>query len=167
MRTVYAVDFVPFQGLQLVDKKYADQSSVPDVAITYSPLSAPPAARLSSETGAQPLSKKAKVLITLQASEGSFPFAPTLATLLDVSLVDLEEMLKAFVPGNRSLSEGTRKSLWATVLAIKMFESKLAGEKSAWGLVVEKARNWMRGLDQVAEADIKALEEMAALILGV
>ena len=69
-----------------------------------------------------------------------------------------------FVPG-LSLEHG--KQLWATVLAIKLFETQLAGERSVWQLVVDKGRAWMRGLAGVRAEDITLLEKMAGEVLGV
>jgi len=44
------------------------------------------------------------------------------------------------VPDYASLTPERRKKLWATVLAIKLFETQLAGERSVWQWVVDKAR---------------------------
>ena len=47
-----------------------------------------------------------------------------------------------FVPDDASLSPELRKKVWATVLAIKLFEMQLAAERSVWQLVVDKARGY-------------------------
>ena len=63
-----------------------------------------------------------------------------------------------------------RKKVWATVLAIKLFETQLAGERSVWQLMVDKARAWMGGVvaaGVVGVEDITRLEKMAGEVLGV
>jgi hypothetical protein len=141
--------------------------STPDISISYSPSSAPPPERLSADTGAQPLSLRTKTLIDLQTFEGCFVLDSALATLLGVSIPVLEARLMWFVPGNAGLSPERRKKVWATVLAIKLFETQLAGERSVWQLVVDKVRAWMEGLAGVGVEDITQLEKMAGVVWGI
>jgi hypothetical protein len=141
--------------------------STPDIGISYSPSSAPPPERLSADTGAQPLSSRTKTLIDLQTFEGYFVLDLALATLLGVSIPVLEARLMWFVPGNAGLSLEHRKKVWATVLAIKLFETQLARERNVWELVVDKAREWMEGLAGVGVEDITQLEKMAGVVLGI
>jgi hypothetical protein len=105
-------------------------------------------------------------LITLQTFEGSFRLTPTLATLLGTTLTDLQAKLTEFVPTLTGLSEEQRKSLWATVLAVGMFERKLAAEKDVWELVVEKARAWMAELVGVGYNDVERSGELVGEALG-
>ena len=86
-----------------------------------------------------------------------------LAALLDVSLSDLEARLILSVPANPGLGQENRKTVWATVLAIKLFETQLAGERGVWQLVVDKARAWIAG---VGVEDIAQFEKMAGEVLG-
>jgi len=137
-----------------------------DIGISYTPLSAPPPERLSADTGAQPLSSRTKTLIGLQTFMGCFDLTPSLAGQLGVSISILEARLLTFMPSNVGLSLDDRKKLWATVLAIKLFETQLAGERSVWQLVVDKARVWMGGL-QIGVEDVAQLEKMAGEVLGV
>ena len=137
-----------------------------DIGISYTPLSAPPPERLSADTGAQPLSLRTKTLIGLQTFMGCFDLTPSLAGQLGVSISILEARLLTFMPSNVGLSLDDRKKLWATVLAIKLFETQLAGERSVWQLVVDKARVWMGGL-QIGVEDVAQLEKMAGEVLGV
>ncbi len=139
-------------------------STTPDIGISYSPLSAPPPERLSADDagGAQRLSSRTKSLINLQTFEGSFVLDSALATLLGVSIMALEARLMMMMPDNNAGSLEQRKKVWATVLAIKLFETQLAGERSVWQLVVDKARAWMGGLTGV---DIAKLEKMAGEVL--
>ena len=134
-------------------------------SISYLPRSAPPPERLSADTGARPLSSRTKTLIGLQTFEGCFVLDSALATLLGVSISVLEARLIWFVPNNAGLSLEDRKKVWATVLAIKLFETQLAGERSVWQLVVDKARAWMGGLARVGVEDITQLEKMAGELL--
>jgi hypothetical protein len=80
-----------------------------------------------------------------------------------VSLSDLETSLIFPVPPNPGLSPEYRKMVWATILAIKLFETQLAGERSVWQLVVDKARAWIAG---VGVDNIVDFETMAGLVLG-
>jgi hypothetical protein len=116
--------------------------------------------------GTRPLSVRAKALIDLQTFEGSFDLAPALAAQLGIPLANLESSLERFVPSDAGLNMDTRRRLWATVLAVRLFEGKLPGEKSVWELVVQKARAWLRAWTNVNEADMYALEELAAELLG-
>jgi hypothetical protein len=140
-------------------------SRTPDIGISYSPSSAPPPERLSADTGgAQPLSSRTKTLIDLQTFEGSFILDSALAAVLGVSLSVLEARL---MPGNPGLSLESKKKVWATVLAVKMFETQLVGERSVWQLVVDKAGAWMGGVEGVGAEDVVQLEKMAGVVLGV
>lgn len=162
----FAKSCLHFQARDSKRRSKGNKSDTTDIAITYSPPSAPPAERLSSETAAQPLSLKTKALIDLQTYEGCFVLDSALATLLGVSITDLETKLSCFTACNTDLSQHKR-SVWATLLAIKVFETQLAGERSVWQLVVDKARTWMRELGTVEDADVNELEKLAYEVLGV
>ena len=138
-----------------------------DIGISYSPSSAPPPERLSADTGAQPLSSRTRSLIGLQTFEGSFVLDSALATLLGVSITVLEAKLTGLSGNLAGLNAERRKKLWATVLAIKLFETQLGGEKSVWQLVVDKAKAWMGAMDGVGVDDITQLEKMAGEVLGI
>jgi hypothetical protein len=127
----------------------------------------PPAERLSSETGAQPLSLKTKSLINLQTFAGCLVLNQALATVLGVSFAILDEKLKSFVPSDAGMSQELRRSVWATMLAVKYFETQVAGERGVWQLVVDKARVWMRESAMLGDADARELEKMAEEVLRV
>ena len=146
------------------DSKWGSMGT-PDIAISYSPSSAPPPARLESETGAQRLSQRTKALIDLQTSEGSFALDAALAAVVGVSVVDLEGRLGGFVLRGVGMSCDLR-SVWATVLAVRVFEMRLAGEWGVWQLVVDKARAWVRWVG-LGDADVGELERLAGEVLGV
>ena len=123
----------------------------------------------SSETGAQQLSHRTKALIDTQTYNGSFDLDSALAALLGVPLPDLEAKLaNCFVfsgGGNlTSLSEQQKRKVWATLFAIKVFETQLAGERDVWGLVVDKARAWVRTV--IGDGDVEALEKLVGEVLG-
>lgn len=136
-----------------------------DIGISYTPSSAPPKERLAADTGAQPLSLKTKSLIDLQTFDGCFILNSALASLLGVSISSLEARL-ASDNNHAGLSPELRKKIWATVLAIKLFETQLVRERSVWQLVVDKARAWMVAAG-VGVEDITRLEKMAGEALGV
>jgi hypothetical protein len=119
-------------------------------------------------TGIQSLAPHERTtrLIALQTFEGSFSLTPALATLLGTTLTNLEAKLKEFVPTLTGLSEEQRKILWATVLAVGMFERKLTVERDVWELVVEKARAWMVGLVGVGYKDVEMAEGLVGEVLG-
>jgi hypothetical protein len=87
--------------------------------------------------------------------------------MLGVSLADLEAKLANFVPtSGKSLQEPDKKKLWATVLALFVFEGKLMSEKEIWELVAEKARDWISTLAAVQKKDVENLESLAREVLG-
>jgi hypothetical protein len=110
---------------------------------------------------------RVKALIDLQSFEGSFSLTATLASTLQVPLIDLEAKLKAFTPtGSGKLGEQDKTKLWATLLAVCMFESKLGAERDMWELVVEKANDWISGLSSVQSTDMDKLRDLAREVLG-
>jgi hypothetical protein len=92
-------------------------------------------------------------LVTLQSFEGFFPFTPALAAVLGISFNHLEAKLNEILPPVASLNEEQRKCLFATLLAVRLFERDLARQRDVWELVVEKARNWITGLVGNEEAE--------------
>jgi hypothetical protein len=122
----------------------------------------------SSETAAQSLSARTKALIDIQRYDGSFELDLALAALLGVSMSDLEAKLATgFVSGSSnltSLSEEQKRKVWATLFAIKLFETQLASERDVWRLVVDKAKAWVRTM--MRDGDVKALEKLAGEVLG-
>lgn len=144
-----------------------DKSSNSNISIAYSPPSAPPAERLVSETEAQPLSLRTKALIDLQTFEGCFVFNQTLAASLGVSITDLEAKLSRFMPSDMELSQERRRSVWATVLAIRLFETQLVGERNVWQLVVDKAKAWLQESGIVNDTDVQELEMLAKEVLDI
>jgi hypothetical protein len=71
----------------------------------------------------------------------------------------LKAKLGDFVPSHLGLDQALEEGLWATSLAILLFESGLTRERDIWVLVVEKARTWLSGLAN--GAGIQVLEKMA------
>jgi hypothetical protein len=108
---------------------------------------------------AQPLSRT-KALVDIQTYEGTFELDSELAALLGVSIKDLEAKLVAFNGGG--LTQEQKRKVWATVIAIMVFETQLAGEKDVWGLVVDKARAWVSNMVE----NVEALEKLAGEVLG-
>ena len=108
--------------------------------------------------------ERTKSLIALQSFEGSFQLTEALASILAVPLVDLEAKL-AEASLATTPADDARK-LWATLLAIAALEIQMKGEMEVWELVVEKARDWISGLEQVGKADLDKLEALAKQLLG-
>jgi hypothetical protein len=122
--------------------------------------------RPSSSTSVAPeitVKDRAKALIALQSFEGSFSLTSALASTLQVPLADLDAKLKT---SPSKLGEEDKKKLWATVLAVCLFENKLRGEKDMWELVVEKANDWMSGLSSVQTTYVAELKRLAGEMLG-
>jgi len=75
-------------------------------------------------------------IISLQCFDGSWTLKPLLKTL------GLPDNPAATGPGGK---EPKAEKIWATILAIKYLEIKMAHEKDAWELLVEKAKGWLDG----------------------
>jgi hypothetical protein len=121
------------------------------------------------EEASLPLTARGRTtaLIALQTFEGSFPLSAKLAELLGTPLSELETKLgRSRTSIDGQLSEMTMKEVWATVLAVTMFEMKLASERDVWELVVAKARVWMKELKGLASEDVEKLEKLAVEVCG-
>jgi hypothetical protein len=110
----------------------------------------------------RPLSPREKTveLIALQTFEGSFLLTEEFATLLGTNLAILETKLQQ-VSLVATLDMGQKKKLWATVLAVGMFERKLQSEKDVWELVVSKAKTWLSKLGGIGHEDLGNLKNLA------
>ena len=82
-------------------------------------------------------------IIALQTFEGYWNLD---ARLLEV--VGLSAQHKA--------SQDTHSKVWATVLAITFLERRMAGDKEIWVMVVEKARGWLKNME---EGEDRGLED--------
>jgi hypothetical protein len=104
-------------------------------------------------------------LVAMQTFEGSFPLTPALVAILGTSLASLEARLRAVLPTVAGLNEERMKRLWATLIAVKMFEGELEREKDIWELVVEKARSWMAELGGMGIEGVEMCEGLAGQVL--
>ena len=127
-------------------------------APTPTPLSVPSSPPGGAVAPQLTVHDRAKALIKLQSFEGSFSLTSQLAAILDVSLTDLQAKLAEITTGQE------KEKLWATVLALCLFEGKLMSEKAMWELVVEKARDW---ISTIGNKDVEKLEGLAREMLGV
>lgn len=93
-------------------------------------------------------------IVALQTFEGWWKLDDCLLRILELSAAEAEK----HIPGNVSLE------VWATVLAIRFLEGKLADRKDAWELVVEKARGWIDG-QGVSDQVLGQLVEVAGGLL--
>lgn len=137
-----------------------------DIAMPYMLLNRDDLPTEHPETGTQPLSPLTNALIDIQTYEGSFRLDSALAAMLGVSMPDLEAKLAmCFLSDSSSnLTEEQKREVWATVVAIKVFETRLAGERNVWELVVDKAKVWVRIM--MGNGDVKVLEKLAGEVLG-
>jgi len=78
----------------------------------------------------------------------------------------LQAKLDELSPIGIKLEEEGRAKLWATLLAIGLFEGKLKGEMEMWELVVEKAKAWISGLPDTVKDDVKKMEGAASEVLS-
>ena len=62
-------------------------------------------------------------------------------------------------------SNGMSKEAWVTMLVIKFLEECIPEEKDVWGLVVEKAREYVRKC-LASGGELHLLEEMAGVVAG-
>lgn len=98
-------------------------------------------------------------IISLQCFDGSWPLKPLL------KILSLSDNPAATGPGGEKPQV---EKIWATILAIKYLEIKMAHEKDAWELLVEKAKGWLDGAYAGDAGTRDALVEMAEkLILGI
>ena len=51
------------------------------------------------------------------------------------------------------------------MVVIKVLEEKMAEEEGTWGLIVEKARGWLEGLQWGGEKDLIVLEKEAGEVV--
>ena len=59
---------------------------------------------------------------------------------------------------------GVDSKVWATVLAIYFLQGKMAGDRKACDMVVEKARAWLEGMEERVSKQKWTLAEQ--LIMG-
>jgi len=141
-------------------KEYERSRDKKRESLNYSPLS-------DVQVAPQVLRERTLALVALQTFEGSFPFTSALAALLGTTLVPLEAKLRGVLPTVAGLNEEQRRSVWATLLAVGMFEGELVNERDVWELVVEKAKDWITTLNGVdvetgVKLVMKALDEVRA-----
>lgn len=93
-------------------------------------------------------------IIALQTFEGYWN--------LDAPLLEVVGL-----PAQHKAHQDVASKVWAAVLAITFLERKMAGEKEAWEMVVEKARGWLEDVEKgqkgVSEEMWKIAEQ---LIMG-
>ena len=92
-------------------------------------------------------------LVTLQTFEGWWTLDDALLRVLKLSRGEAEKD----VPGD------VRLEVWATVLAVRFLEGKLADRKDAWELVVEKARGWLEEQGVSGEVAVRLFEVAGGL----
>jgi hypothetical protein len=107
----------------------------------------------TSAMGAVTDEEKLHEIVMQQSSFGTFPPCAILASLIGFSSVaeineKLPQTMKAVSP-----------EIWTTVLVCVFLEKRLAGEKEAWELVVEKAWAFVAsiiGVEMIADLKLAA-----------
>ena len=99
-------------------------------------------------------------LISLQSFDGSWPLAPLLALLKLTS-----NQTPTNPPGMKS-NELQEERIWATILAIRYLKTKLAREKEAWELLVQKAEGWLDGVCDGARQAREQWDGVAGELVG-
>ena len=150
-------EYMPF----LAGKLEEEESS--DVAVTTLESSSEPIQAAKPLPPPTPR-ERAKALIALQSFEGSFQLTETFASIVAIPLADLEAKLAEMAIV--TLPDNDKKKLWATLLAVSAFEIQLKSEKEMWELVVEKARDWISGIEHIAKVDLDKLEALTKEVLG-
>ncbi|KAH6662335.1 von Willebrand domain-containing protein [Halenospora varia] len=89
-------------------------------------------------------------VIALQSFDGSWPSScrGEIATLLALAIP--------------TAAPGVDEDIWMTMVVITFLENKMADEEGTWGLVVEKARDWLASCENV---DIGSLEQTAMALV--
>lgn len=82
-------------------------------------------------------------IISLQTFEGYW--------ILDAPLMEVVDLSPTPV-------QGVDSRVWATVLAITFLKMKMAGDKEAWEMVVEKAIGWLKEMEEKGHGEVS--EEM-------
>lgn len=98
-------------------------------------------------------------IVYLQSFDGSWTLKPLL------NILGLSDNPAATGPGEK---EPKAERIWATTLAIQYLEIKMAHEKDAWELLVEKAKGWLDGAC-AGDAGMRAewVEMAEKLVLGI
>lgn len=99
-------------------------------------------------------------IISLQSFDGSWPLAPLL------KLLDLSNNPAPTGPRATRARGPQAENIWATVLAIKYLEIKLAYEKEAWELLANKAKGWLDGACGGDAGSRAEFEEMAEELIA-
>jgi hypothetical protein len=105
------------------------------------PSAPAPFAKSAASSGSRtllfsPSVNKLEMLVDLQTFEGYWEWNEGLSAVLGVN----KEQAGTLVNAN-----GWSQAVVATALAVAFFEKKMANEKDAWELVVEKAKGWLEG----------------------
>ena len=65
------------------------------------------------------------------------------------------------LPVQHEAPQGVDPKVWATVLAISFLEGKMAGDQEAWEMVVEKARGWLKEMEEGQEGGFEEKRKLA------
>ncbi|KAI9831905.1 MAG: hypothetical protein M1819_004627 [Sarea resinae] len=132
-------------------------ASLPDEGNNAAHSSAKKKKKMSVFDGATPFSLSSsssstptpfEILVSLQTFSGSWDLAPALLDTLQLSADTVAQSVSRVLSSPSQVitldtNHETTKSVFATLLAIVFLELRVADEKEAWELMVEKARTWL------------------------
>ena len=81
-------------------------------------------------------------IIALQTFEGCWEFDGRLVEAVGIS-------------AQHKVPQDVDWKMWATVLAITFLKEKMAGDEETWVMVVEKARGWLKGMEEGREVNLE------------
>ena len=97
-------------------------------------------------------------IISLQQFQGCWEWTQALLNACGVFGGSITDTMHA----DNSTSEPSRKTVWATILAVVFLERKMAAEADAWELVVDKAKSFLQqiGVNMQVEMGKSPLKEL-------
>ena len=99
-------------------------------------------APISEVTGAEEETDPLQKIIALQTFEGSWN--------LDAQLLEIVGLL-----AQHQAPHDVEPKVWATLLAIRFLEGRMSGEREVWVMVVEKAREWLRDMEEGGKRNLE------------
>ena len=115
------------------------------------------ASQASDDEGEDKKAKETDALqkiIALQTFEGYWDFDARLLEAVGLS-------------AQHQVPQDVDNTMWATVLAITFLEEKMRGDEETWVMLVEKARGWLKDMEEGKEVNLEENWTLAKqLIMG-
>ena len=101
-------------------------------------------------------------IISLQCFQGFWHLEQRLLNVCGVA----KSAATSTILANASSAQSSHAKMWATIIAITFLERKMAGEKDAWELIVDKAKGWLQdnGVDAAQEMETNPLKALLSEI---